>query len=880
MSTKCFFPSLVRCGWTGGLLWLATLSLSLWAAPSFSSLGTATNEFHYAPNREINLLHLALDVTPDFRQRTVAGKATFKFKPIALPLAELRLDGRDLRVQSVTSTEPLAGWQATLDKIVVTFAQPLPPDQEATVVIDYSAAPKEGLYFRTRELGYRPEDEHLFSQGEADLAHAWYPCFDAPNAKFTTDITCRVPEDMVVLSNGRLVSREKDPATGLWATRWAQEKPHTTYLMSLVAGHFKQLETKYRDVPLGFWTPPSGFEYAPNTFWETTNVLAYFEKQIGLPYPWVKYDQVCVQDFVAGGMENTSITTLMEETLHPTSFENLRSSQGLVAHELAHQWFGDLVTCKDWSHLWLNEGFATFYEHLYEEFKFGREDLLYRFYQDARMLVNHPDQTTPIVRRDYATPDDQFNHLNYTKGSWVLHMLRSQLGPELYRRCILTYLSRHQFGNVTTDHLNQALEEVTGRSFDRFFDQWVYHASQPELNIAYEWNEPAKLAHVTIRQDQKLSDRVLLFEFPFAIRFGLSNAVVNRQVTVRQKSEDFYFPLPQAPRTVQVNADLGVLAKISFDQPTAMLYAQLDDAGDMLGRLRAVESLGDKRERGAVARLQKALNQDSFYGVRIAAAKALRDLGTDEAFDALRGSLAQSDARVRQQVVTQLGGFFREPAADVLLHVLDTEKNPEILSAAIQALGTFPQPKIREKLLGYLKSNSFRNQLAVAALGAMKTQDDPAYLAPALACLEKRQAEFNSRGFAQGLDALGWLAREQTNKDKVRGFLVAQAQSLRQRVQLAAINALGVLGDAKAVPFLERLASAPPSAPEKQPAEKAIERIRSQQKTAAELGTLRGQMLSLQKENQELRRDVDTLKKKFEAILPAGKTNAAAAKPK
>src|SRR5262249_11923464 len=206
----------------------------------------------------------------------------------------------------------------------------------------------------------------LWTQVETMGARHWFPCFDAPNEKFTSEVTCRIPEGMVVLSNGKLVSEEKDAGSGLVAVRWLQDQPHANYLIALTAGYFKKVEDRYKDVPLAFYTPASQIEQAMKSFKDTKDIMGFFEREIGLPYPWAKYYQVVVDDFTAGGMENTTLTILTDNTLHTAATESLRDSQGLVAHEMAHQWFGDLVTCKDWSHIWLNEGFATFYEELYD----------------------------------------------------------------------------------------------------------------------------------------------------------------------------------------------------------------------------------------------------------------------------------------------------------------------------------------------------------------------------------------------------------------------------------------------------------------------------------------------------------------------------------
>jgi aminopeptidase N len=292
------------------------------------------NYRQYAPDRQVDILHLALDVTPDFKHRSVAGQAVIKFKPIAKPLEVLRLDAVDLNVSSVTATTELLGHQVTASEIVITFAQPIPPGRETSVTIRYAApAPAKGLYFRTPEMGYKAEDTQLWTQGESTEARHWYPCFDYPNEKFTSEITCRVPSGMVVLSNGRKVAETPDPATGLVAVQWLHEKPHVNYLLTLVAGYYKKIEDKHRDIPLEFWVSASDLPEAPNSFKDTKTMMAFFEKEIGVNYPWNKYGQVCVRDFHWGGMENTTLTTLTDRTLHRTETETLMSSEGLVAHE-------------------------------------------------------------------------------------------------------------------------------------------------------------------------------------------------------------------------------------------------------------------------------------------------------------------------------------------------------------------------------------------------------------------------------------------------------------------------------------------------------------------------------------------------------------------
>jgi aminopeptidase N len=850
-----------------------TATLECFKSAHFLAPMDSADHRKYAPDRAVEVLHLTLDVTPDFKQRTVAGKTTIRFKNLVKPTRELKLDAVDLNVQTVTATERIQGYQVTEDQLVITFVEPIAPEKEASVTITHSAEPAQGLYFRTPEMGYKPTDTHVFTQGEQIEARHWYPCFDSPNDKFTSEVICHVPTNMTVISNGRLVSETVNAATGLKTSHWSQEKPHVNYLITLIAGHFTKLEDKYKDIPMTFYTLPSETAQAINSFRDTKDMMAFFEKEIGIAYPWPKYDQTCVNDFVAGGMENTSATTLNDSTLFTDATENIRSSEGLVAHELAHQWFGDLVTCKDWSHIWLNEGFATYYETLYNGHKNGRDALLYALYGRSRQITGMSNDVNSIVRRTYDDPGEMFGYLAYPKGSWVLHMLRSELGEDLYRQCIKTYLERFQFKNVVTEDLRSVIEEISGQSFDQFFDQWLYHAHHPELEASYSWDEKTGLARVSIRQVQKISDSVLLFNIPVTIRFKGEFGTSNQVIRVKNKEEDFYFSLPSAPKIVRIDPEYTLLMKVNFSIPTPLLHAQLADQTDTVGRLLAIEQLANKKDKETVAKLQQVLKDEPFYGVRIEASRALRSIHSDEALTALLASTKQSDARVRRQVVSDISVFYHDTAYDSAQKIVAQEKNPDIVAVGIRSFGTYAKPEVREALLKFLESESFRNVLADAAIDAIRAQDDPSYIAPLLDTLSKREGDFASRDFSQALDTLAYLARNEEKKDSVREFLVGKVNHKRRTIKLASINALGTLGDPKAIAVLETFATASKESRERTAATRAIASLRAERKPVDEFKGLRQEVMDLQKTNRELRKDLDTLKSKVEAGAAAPATS-------
>jgi len=842
-------------------LWLSLAVLpALRAAPPPDWSGHR----QYAPDRQAAIEHIALDITPDFQHRSISGLAVLAFHPIATPLVQLKLDAVNLDIQSVDSTEKIDAFQVTSDSLIITFAAPIPPDKKAGVTIHYSAEPQKGLLFRTPEMGYPAGDEHLFTQGESIDARQWYPSYDSPNEKFTSEITCHVPEDMTVLSNGRLVSEVKE-AGGRKAVHWMQEQPQANYLVALVAGYFKSIQDHHNNVPLAFYTPPSDIAQASNSFADTADIMAFYEQDIGVPFPWDKYYQVVVQDF-GGGMENTSLTILTKNTLFTPATENIRDSDGLIAHEMAHQWFGDLVTCKDWSHIWLNEGFATFYALLYDGHKNGPDSMLYGLYSTARGIFSVPNDVKPIVSREFDDPEQLFNYLPYQKGCYVLRMLRAQLDDDLFRQCIRAYLERHKFGSVVTDDLASVIEELSGRSFDQFFDQWVYHAHYPELSASYSWDQKAKMAKISIRQNQKVSEDVLLFNFPLTVAFKTKSGRVESTVTVKDKSEDFYFPLPQEPLTVRLDPHLALLASIHFENlPPPLLDAQLEDPDDMPGRLLAIESLKDQATLQAVEKLKRLLNHDPFFGVRREAAKALRAIHSDDSLQALLASTQQPDARVRQDVMAAIAAFYDARALAAQRAALTSERNPDVEAESIRGLGQYAAADVRDLLLPLLQSQSYRNTILDSAIDAIRAQDDPTYIAPLRQTLKDRKLEMTARGFTGGLDTLALLARDAGRKEEARDFLLGFVNDKRLAIQLGAIRALGTLEDPAAIAVLETFAGASRQNPAQRAAADSLAAIRTARKTDDNLKELRQTVLDLKKEQEKLRHDLDALQKKADA---------------
>lgn len=833
------------------------LGLLAWSA------GAAESSRKYAPQRRVDILHTKIDVTPDFSARRIAGVTEITFTPLLKPLYELVLDACDLEVEAVWSERDIAAWHAEDHQITVNFATAIDPQEQATVHIRYQAEPKQGLYFRTPELGYRPENMHLFTQGESHEARHWFPCYDYPNERFTSEVICRVPADMTVVSNGRLVSEEV--SDGLKVSHWHQEKPHVCYLIALTAGYFEKISLRHRDIPMGFYVPTTYAAVAANSFAGTADIMAYFEQEIGVPYPWLKYDQIVVEDFVAGGMENTSATILTHRTLFTADCGRLRSSLSLVAHELAHQWFGDYVTCKDWTNLWLNEGFATFYENLYLGHRFGRDRFHYDLYRDARSILRRKADQLAIYHRTYDSENQQFDYRAYAKGGWVLHMLRSRLGEDLYRRCIRTYLERHALGTVETSDLRSVIEELSGQPYDQFFDQWIYYAGFPKLTLRYSWSQTDGLAKVSIKQAPSQDKGAITFHLPATLRFIVDGVAVDREVVVDAAPQDVYVALDAKPEIVRFDPDFTLLAEVDFKKSKPMLYAQLANGQDVIGQLLALRALESHDDSTTIGHIKTQLNHAAFYGTRMEAANALEEIHNDRAYDALVASLEQPDERVRERVLVNLGEFYRDRSRSILLEQVERESNPVLVTSCIRSLGRYHHPDVDRLLIGSLDRPSFQNRIAQAAVAAMGKRGDPVFVAPLQQALRERHTEFTASGLGSALRTLGRLAGQLDEKSQIRDFLAGFVNDPRGRVQAGAISGLGGLADPQAIAIVETFESTGRRRVDRA-ARDALEALRKETPIVAqEVVEIRKRVTDLAEENKKLAERLDDLERRLGA---------------
>src|SRR5581483_1572014 len=629
------------------------------------------DEPHYTPDRFYRAEHLVLEITVDPDTHRIEGAASYTLRPVNAPLTEnlpdVVLDAMEMEIEDVS---PARSWSHADGKLLV---QPDVALVSSPVLfsVRYSAEPRKGMYFIEPDEGYPERPRQIWTQGQAEDTRYWIPSFDFPNQKLTTEVIATVPDRLTVVSNGRLLAAE--PA-GPGRKRWhfKQEIPHPAYLMSLAAGEFSEVKDSWEGVPVSYFVQPGREDDARRAFGNTPRMIDFFSKATGVPYPYAKYSQVAAADFIYGGMENTSATTQTERTLHDERAHLDFSSDPLVSHELAHQWFGDLVTCRDWGHGWLNESFATYCETLWREHDLGQDEFLYDLYGllQAYLGESRERYTRPIVTNVYHDPSDVFDRHLYEKGGLVLHMIRRQLGDAAWWASVKHYLEAHRAGNVVTLDWQRAIEDVTGRNLEELFQQWVFSPGHPDLKVSYAWDAKSRLASVTVKQAEPAKGAApgrlfaLDFDLGFVLADGSVHTIPARLDTVERT---FAVHLADEPLRVRFDPGFGVAVRTaSFDLPLRMLQRQLADDPDVLLRIDAAKALGKKGDRQSVGSLAMALREERFWGVQTQVAKAMGEAKTSAAKDALLRAMDLPHPKARRGVVEALGAFREADVAEAL----------------------------------------------------------------------------------------------------------------------------------------------------------------------------------------------------------------------
>jgi len=584
-------------------------------------------------DRVVDVLHMKVDVRLDVPNKRVIGTVTHTVAPMNDGVVAAEFDAIDMEIQSVLVAKQPAIYRYDGAKLFVELGT-RKKGQEVTVAIQYTATPRIGLYFIQPDEGYPEKPVQVWSQCQDEDTRYWIPCFDHPSEKQTTEMIATVPGTWFALSNGRLL-QEKKNKDGTKRFHWHQDRPHSTYIITLAAGEFSQIKASHNGLTVDYFVEPKDVESGELTFKNTPEMIRVFEEITGVAYPWAKYSQIVVRDFVFGGMENTSATTMTETILLDKKATKDYSSDPLISHELAHMWYGDLLTCRDWSHGWLNESFATYMEMLWDERFLGVDEYRRGAIENTELYVEERYRR-PIVTNVFNEPIDIFDRHLYEKGSVVLHTLRGVLGDDQFFRSIQRYTRDNQERSVITQDLVNAIAAETGRNLEWFFDQWVYRPGHPEFKVGWSWDDDARLATVSVKQTQGTDDGTpAVFRAPLTIDFRKGRAKpVAFKVEVNQREQTFVFPLAAKPDLCRFDPYNWVLKELDFEKSSGELRLQLRDDDDIAGRQRAAT--------GLVRRCLALMG--GGYGRRVVLLVGSGDNGGDALFAGAR--MARRGARV------------------------------------------------------------------------------------------------------------------------------------------------------------------------------------------------------------------------------------------
>lgn len=825
---------------------------------------------HYNPDRPGQVEHIALDLMFDIPNQSYRGTCTIRLNPVRNEIDRLTLDAVNLNIEAITIDNVSQPFDYDGEQLNIQLKQPTKIAERIELVISYHVEkPQRGIYFIAPNEHYPNKPTQVWTQGEDEDSRFWFPCFDYPGQLATSEIRVEIPKPFIAVSNGDLIATEDKGDTQIF--HWYQREIHPTYLMTLAIGDFAELRDEWNGKPVTYYVEKGREDQARLSMSKTPQMIEFYSQKYGYSYAFPKYAQVCVDDFIFGGMENTSTTLLTDRCLldERAAIDN-RSTESLVAHELAHQWFGDLIVIKHWSHAWIKEGMASYAEVMWFEEEYGREEALYYLLGQARQYLDEDSSRyrRSLVTHVYREAIELYDRHIYEKGSCVYHMIRAELGDDLFYSAIATFLKDNAHRTVETIDLLRAIEKTTGRNLTFLFDQYVYRGGHPDFKLGYSYDADSNLAKITVTQTQPdLFD----LRIPIALRFidGESKLL---KVRVHEKEQSFYFPCDRKPDFISFDVDNYHLKTVTLEYPLPELKAQLQHDPDPVSRIYAAQAIAKKGGLEAVKALSDALKNDSFWGVRAEVAESLATIKLDQAVEAVIAGLSDPEARVRKSIVTSLAQIATPESYKALATIVEKgDASYYTEAAALRSFGKVAASGLSDSseadtlslIDSVLKQRQGWNEIvragAIGALSQLKTSESALDL-----ILDYTQPGVPQPLRLAAIRALGAIStgQDKLNLERILERLKVLSRETFFLTQVAVAVALGQMETTKAIAVLQSLADQTPDGRVRRIAEESIQTVQKNAGSDKALKQLREELDQLKQENQDLKSRLENLEAK------------------
>jgi aminopeptidase N len=593
----------------------------------------------YNPERtkKFRLQHTKLQVSFDWQKQHLKGIATLTMSPYFYPQDSVALDAKGFDIQSVelilSKNNQTLKYDYDKRKLKVSLGKHFLKNEKVELKITYTAKPNElemkgseaitgdkGLYFINPLGTDKLKPQQIWTQGETEANSCWFPTLDAPNTKTTQEMFITIDKQYVTLSNGKFLGSQNNP-DGTRTDHWKQDKPHAPYLFMMAIGKYAIVKEKWKNIELSYYVEPEYEKYAKGIFGRTPEMMEFFSKILDYPYPWDKYAQVVVRDYVSGAMENTSATIFMEQLQVDNHYLIDDNWDGIIAHELFHHWFGDLITTESWANLPLNESFATYAEYLWQQHKYSQSDADDWWKEElSQYLSEAQTKQEPLIRYYHLDKEEMFDSHSYAKGGITLHMLRKIVGDEAFFASLQLYLKQNQYQTSEIHKLRMAFEEVTGEDLNWFFNQWFLSAGHPILTVTDSFANGEVILKVAQTQDERYTP---IYQLPLYVDIWADGKKQRNYITITKKEQEFRFKANKEPNLVYFDGETQLVGEVNHQRSLEEYAFQYQNSDKYLARLEAMSHLQDQINENEEVRaiIFKALG-DEAWQLRQEAARA------------------------------------------------------------------------------------------------------------------------------------------------------------------------------------------------------------------------------------------------------------------